>query len=240
MTKVMTNLDSILKSRDITLPTKVRLVKAMVLPVQWMWELNCEESWVPKNWCFWTVVLEKTLESPLNCKEIQPVHPKGDQSWVFSGRTDVEAETPILWPPHVKNWLIGKDPNAGKDWGQEEEGTTENEMVGWHHRLNGHEFGWTLGVGDGQGGLACCGSWGRKELDTTERLNWNWKCGTLFWVLYLCVLQDFSTLDIGDMNSFQPCLSSEPCSLCSFLIIHFLALGSFVTYMCWSVLSSRL
>ena len=106
----MTNLDSILKKRDITLPTKVRLVKAMVFPVAhvWMWELDCEESWVPKNWCFWTMVLEKTLESPLDCKEIQPVHPKGDQSWVFIGRTDAEAETPILWPPHEKSWLIGK------------------------------------------------------------------------------------------------------------------------------------
>ena len=106
------------------------------------------------------------------CKEIQPVHPKGDQSWVFIGRTDVEAETPILWPSYAKNWLIWKDPDAGKDWGQEEKGMTEDEMVGWHHRLNGDGFGWTPGAGDGQGGLACCGSWGRKESDTTERLNW--------------------------------------------------------------------
>ena len=106
----------------------------------WMWELDGEESWAPKNWCFWTVVLEKTLESPLDCKKIQPVHPKEDQSWMFIGRTDVEAETPILWPPHAKSWLIGKDPNAGKDWGQEEKGMTEDEMVGWHHGLNGHEF----------------------------------------------------------------------------------------------------
>jgi len=137
-----------------------------------MWELDCEESWVPKNWCFWTVVLEKTLESPLDCKEIQLVHPKGDQSWVFIGRTDAEAETPILWPPHVKSWLIGKDSDAGRDWGQEEKGTTEDEMAGWHHWLNGHEFGWTPGVGDGQGGLVCCDLWGHKEWDTTERLNW--------------------------------------------------------------------
>ena len=121
---------------------------------------------------FWTVVLEKILESPLDCKEIQPVHSKGDQSWVFSGTTDAKAETPILWPPHAKSWLIGKDSDAGKDWGQEEKGTTEDEMAGWHHRLDGHEFEWTPGVGDGQGGLACCNSWGRKELDTTERLNW--------------------------------------------------------------------
>ena len=168
----MTNLDSILKSRDITLPTKVHLVKAMVFRHVWMWVLNYKESWPQKNWCFWTVVLEKTLESPLDCKEIQPVHPKGNQSWVFIGRTDVEAETPILWPPDAKILLIGKDPDAGKDWGQEEKGTTEDEMVGWHHRLNGHGFGWTPGVGDGQGGLVCCGSWSRKELDTTKRLNW--------------------------------------------------------------------
>ena len=129
--KVMTNLDSILKSRDITLPTKVRLVKAMVFSSGhvWIWELDCEESWAPKNWCFWTVVLEKTLESPLDCNEIQPVHPKVDQSWVFIGRTDAKAETPILWPPHVKSWLIGKDPDAGRDWRQEEKGTTEDEMV---------------------------------------------------------------------------------------------------------------
>ena len=114
--KVMTNLDSILKSRDITLPTKIRLVKAMVSSSHvWMWELDCEESWASKNWCFWTVVLEKTLESPLDSKEIQSVHPKGDQSWVFTGRTDAEAETPILWPPDAKNWLTGKDPDAGKD-----------------------------------------------------------------------------------------------------------------------------
>ena len=137
-----------------------------------MWELDYKESWAPKNWCFWTVALEKTLESPLDCKEIQPVHPKGDQSWVFIGRTDVEAETPILWPPHVKSWLIWKETDAGKDWGQEEKGMTEDEMSGWHHQLDGHGFGWTPGVGDGQGGLACCSSWGCKESDTTEQLNW--------------------------------------------------------------------
>ena len=140
-----------------------------------MWELDYEESWVPKNWCFWTVVLEKTLESPLDCKEIQPVHSKGDQSWVFFGRTDVKAETPVLWPPHAKSWLILKDSDAGRDWGQEEKGTTEDEMAGWHHLLDGCEFEWTLGVGDGQRGLACCNSWGGKESDTTEwtELNWN-------------------------------------------------------------------
>ena len=138
----------------------------------WMWELDYEESWAQKNWFVWTVVLEKTFESPMDCKEIQPVHPKEDQSWVLTARTDFEAETPILWPPDAKSWLIWKDPDAGKDWGQEEKGRTENEMVGWHHRLNGHGFGWTLGVGDGQGGLAQCSPWGCKELDTTEQLNW--------------------------------------------------------------------
>ena len=136
-----------------------------------MWELDYKESWMQKNWCFWIMVLEKTLESPLDCKEIQPVHPKGNQFWVFIGRTDVEAETLILWLPHVKSWLIWKVPDAGKDWGQEN-GKTEDEMVGWHHRLNGYGFGWTPGIGDEQGGLACCGSWGCKESDSTERLNW--------------------------------------------------------------------
>ena len=137
-----------------------------------MWELDHKESWVPKNWCFWTVALDKTLESPLDCKEIQPVHPKGDQTWVFIGKTDVETETPILWPPHAKSWLIGKDSDAGRDWKQEEKGTTEDEMARWYHRLDGHEFEHALGVGDGQGSLVCCSPWGRKELDMTERLNW--------------------------------------------------------------------
>ena len=169
--KVMTNLDSILKSRDITLTTKVHLVKAMVfLVVMYGCELDYKESWAPKNWCFSTVVLEKTLESPLDCKEIQPVHPKGNQSLVFIGRIDAEAKIPAFWPPDVKSWLIWKDLDDGKDWGQQEKGMTEDEMVGWHHQLNGHEFGWTLS--DGQGGLACWGSWGRKESETTEQLNW--------------------------------------------------------------------
>ena len=140
--KAITDADSILKSGDITLLTEVCLVKAMVFPVVMF---GCEswtvkESWVPKNRCFWTVVLEKTLENPLDCKEIQPVHPKGNQCWIFIGRTDAEAETPILWPPDVKNWLTGKDPDAGKDWRWEEERTTEDEMVGWHHRLNRREI----------------------------------------------------------------------------------------------------
>ena len=137
-----------------------------------MWELDCEESWAPKNWCFWTVVLEKTPESPLDCREIQPVHPKGDRFWVFIGRTDAEGETPVLWPPHVKSWLTGKDPDAMRDWGQEEKGTTEDEMTGWHHRLDGHKFESTPGGGDGHTGLACYDSWGCKQLDTTEWLNW--------------------------------------------------------------------
>ena len=136
-----------------------------------MWELDHKESWALKNWCFWTVVLEKTLESPLDCKEIKPVHLKGYQPWIFIGRTNAEAEDPILWPPDVKNWLIGKDRGAGKDWRREEKGTTEDEMAGWHHRLNGHVFEQALGLGEGQGSLVCCSSWGRKELDMTEWLN---------------------------------------------------------------------
>ena len=166
----LTNLDSILKSRDITLSTKIH--HGFYSSHVWMWELDYKESWALKNWCFWTVVLEKTLESPLDCNEIQPVHPKGDQSWVFIGRTDVEAETPILWPPDTKSWLIWKDPDAGKDWGQDEKGTPEDEMIGWHYRLNGHGFGWTLGVGDRQGGLACCSPWSHRESDMNEWLNW--------------------------------------------------------------------
>ena len=143
--KIMTNLDSILKSRVMTLPTKVCLVKAMVFFLTsithvWMLELNYKGSWDWKNWCFWTVVLAKTLESPLDFKEIQPVHPKGNQSWIFIERTNAEAETPILWLPDVKNWLIGRDPDARKDWRREKKGTAEDEMVGWHHRLDGHEF----------------------------------------------------------------------------------------------------
>ena len=135
--------------------------------------VDCEEGWAPKNWCFWTVLLEKAPESPLDCKEIQPVHSKGDQPWDFFGRNDAKAETPVLWPPHVKSWLLGKDSDAERDWGQEEKGTTEDEMAGWHHWLDGRESEWTPGVGDGQGGLTCCDSWGHKESDTTERLIWS-------------------------------------------------------------------
>ena len=169
--KSMTNLDSTSKNRDITSPTKVHLVKAMVFPVvmygceSW----DCKESWSLKNWCFWTVVLEKTLESPLGCKEIKPIYPKGNQSWIFIGRTDAEAETPILWPPDAKNRLILKDSDGGKDWKQEEKRMTEDEMVGWHQWWDGHEFEYLPGIGVGQGSLVC---WGRKDLDVTEQLNW--------------------------------------------------------------------
>ena len=140
----------------------------------WMWELDYKGSWAPKNWCFWTVVLEKTWES---------LGLQGDQSWVFIGRTDVEAETPILWPPHAKSWLTWKDPDTGKDRRQKEKGTTEDEMVGCHHRLNGHEFGQAPGVGDGQGGLECCSPWGRKESDMTEQLNWTF----ILWLVWFLI-----------------------------------------------------
>ena len=171
----MTNLDSILKSRDITLPTKVHLVKVTVFPVV----MHGCGSWTIKKaerqridafelWCW-----RRLSRAPWTARRSNPVHPKGDQSWVFIGRTDAEVETPILWPPYAKSWLIGKDPDAGRDWEQEEKGMTENEMVGWHHWLNGHGFGRTLGVGDGQRGLACWGSWGHKELGKIEWLYWN-------------------------------------------------------------------
>ena len=173
--KAMTNLDSILKKQRHYFANKGPSSQSYGFSSShvWMWELDYKESWTPKNWCFWTVVLEKTLESPLDCKEIQPVHPKGYQPWMFIGRTDAETATAILWPPDAKNWLIGKDPDATKDWRQEEKGTTEDEMLGWHHRLNGHEFKWTLGVGDGQGGLTYYSPWGHKESDMTEWLNWS-------------------------------------------------------------------
>ena len=169
----MTKLDSILRSRDMTLPTKVHIVRAMVFPVVMY---GCESSTTkkveqPRIDAFGTVVLEKTLESPLGYKEIKPVHPKGNQSWTFIGRTDAEAEAPILWPPDAKNWFIGKDPDAGKDWRQEEKGMTEDEIVGWHHLLDRYEFKQAPGVGDRQGSLACCSLWGHKESDTTKQLN---------------------------------------------------------------------
>ena len=160
-----------------------------------MWELDYKESSALKNWCFWTVVLEKTPESPLDSKEIQPVHPKGNQSWRFTEGTDAEAQSPILWPPDAKNWLTGKAPDAGKDWRREEKGTTEDEMAGWHHRLNGHKFEWAPGFGDGQGGLVCCHPWGRKESHATERLNWPRK-KVIFWFANLNQTGPIFTLKI--------------------------------------------
>ena len=160
-----------------------------------MWKLDYKESWALKNWCFWTMVLEKTLESPLDCKEIQPVHPKLNQSWVFIGKTDVEAKTPRFWPPDVKSWFIWKEPDAGKDWGQEEKGATEHEMIGWHHQHNGHSFGWAPGVGDGQGGLECCSSWGRSighnwviELNWTESRWGSYQCLLYYHLIVMNVL----------------------------------------------------
>ena len=163
--KAMATLDSILKSRDITLLTMVHIVKVMVFPSSHvrMWELDHKEGWMPKNWCFRIVVLEKTIENPLDSKEIQPVNPKGNKFWIFTGRTEAEAEAPILWPPDVKSWFIGKDSDTGKDWRQEENGATEDEMVGWRHPLNGHKFEQTPGDSEGQGSLACCSPWSHKE-----------------------------------------------------------------------------
>ena len=169
--KAMTNLDSILKNKHITLLTKVHIIKAMVFPIV---VYGCE-SWtikkgqVLKNWCFWIVALEKTLESCLDCKEIKPVNPKGNQSWIFIARTDPKAEAAILWPSDAKNWLIRKERDTGKDWRQEK-GVTEDEMVGWYHWLSGHEFEQTPGDGEGKRSLMCCCTWGHKELDTTELL----------------------------------------------------------------------
>ena len=137
-----------------------------------MCELDYKKSWALKNWCFWIMVLEKTLESPLDCKEIQPVNPERNQSWLLIGKTDAEAEAPIFWPPGVKSWLTRKAPAVGKDWRQEEKGTTEDDMVGWYQQLNEHELEQALGVGDGQGSLACCSPWDSKESDRTEQLNW--------------------------------------------------------------------
>ena len=144
-----------------------------------MWELDYKESWALKNWCFWIVALEKTLESPLDCKEIQPVNPKENQFWIFIGKTDAEAEAPIVWPPDAKNWLIEKDPDAGKNWRLEQKGMTEDDMVGCHYQLDGHEFKQAPGVVDGQGSLACCSPWDHKESDMTEWLNWYLQ----YWVL---------------------------------------------------------
>ena len=176
----MTNLDSIFKSRDITLPTKVHLVKAsqrygFSCGHVWMWELDCEEGWAPKNWCFLTMVLEKTLESCLDCKEIQQVHSERDQPWDFFGRNDAKAEAPVLWPPHMKSWLIGQDSDAGRDWGQEEKRTTEDEMAGWHHGLDGHWVWMNSGIWwwTGRPGvLWFMGSQSRTWLSDWTELNW--------------------------------------------------------------------
>ena len=186
----------------------------------WMWEFDYKESWDLKNWWFWTMVLEKTLEHPLDCKEIQAVHPKGNQSWMFTGSTDTEAETPIFWPPDAKSWLNWKDPDAGKDWGQEEKGMIEDEIFGWHHWLNGHEFVWTPWVGNRQGVLTSCGSWANKELDMTEWLNWTevveysfrflsivsfcfpWFC--FWWEVFFFFLRRYSVLNVVINLNFFP------------------------------------
>ena len=162
--KAMTNLDGVLKGRDKGLYSQSYGFSSSRV---WLWELDHKEGWALKNWCFQTVVLEKTLESPMDNEEIQPVNPKGNQPWVFIGRTDAKAEAPILWPPDVNSWHIGKDPDAGKDWGQEEKWETEIEMVGWHHWLNGHEFEQTPGDSEGQGSLECCSPWGCRGRDMT-------------------------------------------------------------------------
>ena len=168
----MTKLDSILKSRDIANKGLSNPSYGFSSSHVWMWELGHKEGWVPKNWCFWTMLLEKTLESPLDRKEIKPVNPKGYQLWIFTGRTDAEAEALILWPPDAKSWLFGKDPDAGKDWRQKNR-VTGNKMVGWHHQLSGHEFEQTPGDSEGQGSLVCCSPWGHKESDTTQQLKNN-------------------------------------------------------------------
>ena len=178
------HLESILKSRGITLPTKVRTVKAMVSSVviytceSWTIRFGCrstidlDQRWALKNWCFWTVMLEKTLESPLDCKKIKLVNPKGNQPWIFTGKTNAEVKGQYFWPPDAKSRLVGKDPDGRKDWRQEGKGATEDEMVGWHHWLNGHEFEQTQGDSEVQGSLTCCSPWGCKESNTTEQLNW--------------------------------------------------------------------
>ena len=194
--RAMTNVGSVLKRRHITLPTNICVIKAMVFPV-WLWELDQKESWAPKNRCFWTVVWEKTLESPCNRKEIKPVHPKGNQSWIFIWRTDANTEAPILWPLHAKSQLIGKDPNAWKDWRQEEKGTTEDEMVGWHHQLNRHEYEQTLGDGENES-LGCWIPWGCQKLDTTEGLNNTIATGLSLISVHQCTLKVFQELRSKD------------------------------------------
>ena len=220
--KVMTNLDSILKSRDSTFPTKFHLIKAIVFPAVMY---GCESWTIKKAECRRIVAFElwywRRLLSPLDCKEIQPVSPKGDQSWIFIGRTDAEAETPILWPPDVKNWLNGKDPDAGKDWRQEEKGTTEDEMVGWHHQLNGHEFEQALEVGDGQGSLMSAVHGGHKELDTTEQLNWTNLLRCLVHRKFTCItkfLLAFPT-DIHNAHPWLWFVFSPPATACIYVCV---------------------
>ena len=186
----------------------------MIISTELCTSCNYDEAeprgWVQKSWCFWTVVLEKILESSLDCKEMKPVNPKGNQPWIFIGRSAAEVEAPILWPPDAKNWLFGNDLHAGKDWRQKEKGVAEDEMVGWHHWHNGHEFEWTPVVGNGQGSLACCCPWGCKELDMTERLNWT----------ELTVL------------SFSFWLTSHCTFVAANGIISFLRLSSITVYVC--------
>ena len=192
----MTNLYSILKSKDITLPTKVCLSQSYGFSSShvWIWELDHKERWATENWCFWIVLLEKTLKSPLDCKEIKPANPKGNQSWIFIGRTDAEAEVPILWPLHVKGWLTGKDPDAGQDWSQEMKRVTEDEMIGWQHQLNRHEFQQALGV-DGQRSLVCCSPWGHKQSDTSKWLNWiDTVSSVLHFFLWICLIVPYPSI----------------------------------------------
>ena len=186
--KAMVNLESILKSRDILCWQRLSSQSYGFFSSRiWMWELDHKESWAPKNWCFWTVLLEKTLESPLDSREIKPINPKGNQPWIFIGRT--VAEAPILWLPDVKNWLIGKDLDDEKDWKQEKR-ITEGKMVGWHHWLVGHEFEQVPGVGNGQGSLECCRPWGCKVLNTTEWLSWTLtELNFALWVRYMNLCQ---------------------------------------------------
>ena len=192
--KAMTNLDSIIKMQRHHFANRDPSSQSYGFSSShvWMWELDHKESWAPKNWCFWIVVLEKTLESSFDRQEIKPVNPKGNQSWLFIGRTDAEA--PILWSPDGRNWLIGKDPDGGKDWSQEEKGTTEDEIIGWHHWLDGHEFEHALGLGDGLGSLVCYSPWGHKELNMTKQLNW-------------------LTEDLSEHVGQGPCLCPLPISL---------------------------
>ena len=192
----MTNLYSILKSKDITLPTKVCLSQSYGFSSShvWIWELDHKERWATENWFFWIVLLEKTLKSPLDCKEIKPANPKGNQSWIFIGRTDAEAEVPILWPLHVKGWLTGKDPDAGQDWSQEKKRVTEDEVIGWQHQLNRHEFQQALGV-DGQRSLVCCSPWGHKQSDTSKWLNWiDTVSSVLHFFLWICLIVPYPSI----------------------------------------------